>query len=638
MTDDQERALIAAAEAGLDDAVREAYDDLVRLIQAGVAPRDAVQQVMAGFQGEMAGTLSAALSAVLGQAVGAEVALQLEVGAVQLSRRLYTEAAMVSDAVQSITQRHALGWQDARQLALELYEGYGFRPPGQEPLQISPKEPRLPKYLREALLPDDDVRAALTKAYARLQADNLATEALRAAYTEALAAIDAAQEGVGSALLEKRLEIAFYERMRYWSQRIARTELHRAYAEREALLLLDDAAVQFVQIRRAPGRAYACICILMTGRDLYGLGPGVYPKALAPVPPFHPHCLPGDALVTSSGRVTAVSKRWFDGDVVVIATASGKRLSATVNHPVLTRRGWVGAGLLDVGDEVIARCAPVSVGSGVVVDDEHQDMPSRIADVADAFLRSREMTTREVPVSAEHFHGDGEGSDIAVIGADRELWDRVDAAAGQIGADHAFEVADPGAAGLLGEGVPDLALEALGGAADCGVCGGSIRAALLARQSGVPDALLFAGTAFDDAVRSEPQVDDVSADAELARQIQDGATGPVFADKVVVIEREAFSGHVFNLETDQGHYTANGIVTHNCMCVMSPRLDLSGRQPKDRDPDGDAYFLRRLDAPIAARVMGSQAKRDRVLSGATAEAIVNSTRDPLYRIKTAGQV
>lgn len=363
MNDDQERALIAAAEAGLDDAVREAYADLVRLIQDGAAPRDAVQQVMASFQGDIADTLAAALSAVLGQSVGSDVALQLEVGAVQLSRRLYNEAAMVSDAVQSITQRHALGWQDARTLALELYEGYGFRPDGGEPLQISPQEPRLPKYLREALLPDDSLRGQLTKAYAKLQADGLQTQALRAAYSEALEAIDAAEKGAGAALLEKRLEVAFFERVRYWAQRIARTELHRAYAEREARLLLDDDAVQFVQIRRAPGRAYACICILMTGRDLYGLGPGVYPKAMAPVPPFHPHC----------------------------------------------------------------------------------------------------------------------------------------------------------------------------------------------------------------------------------------------------------------------------------MCVMSPRLDLNGRKPRERDADGDAYFLRRLDAPIAARVMGSQAKRDRVFSGASAEAIVNGNRDPLYRIKTAGQ-
>jgi hypothetical protein len=106
---------------------------------------------------------------------------------------------------------------------------------------------------------------------------------------DALADMEAT--GVGREVLDKRIEVAFYERMRYFSSRIARTELHRAYAAREAQLLMDDADVEFVQVRRAPGRGGPCICVLFTGRDLYGLGPGVYPKALAPLPGYHPFCM-----------------------------------------------------------------------------------------------------------------------------------------------------------------------------------------------------------------------------------------------------------------------------------------------------------------------------------------------------------
>ncbi|MGB5064273.1 MAG: hypothetical protein WBQ37_10970 [Candidatus Competibacter sp.] len=32
------------------------------------------------------------------------------------------------------------------------------------------------------------------------------------------------------------------------------------------------------------------ICDYHAKADLYGLGPGIYPKAAAPLPPFHPHC------------------------------------------------------------------------------------------------------------------------------------------------------------------------------------------------------------------------------------------------------------------------------------------------------------------------------------------------------------
>jgi hypothetical protein len=69
------------------------------------------------------------------------------------------------------------------------------------------------------------------------------------------------------------------------------------------------------------------------------------------------------------------------------------------------------------------------------------------------------------------------------------------------------------------------------------------------------------------------------------------------------------------------------------MCVTSPRLDLTGRKAEERDPDGDAYFLRRLDPSVAGRVMGSLGKADAVLRGTSPEAVVNSGRDPLYHVK-----
>jgi hypothetical protein len=290
MTPEQERALLEAATAGLDDDVRAAYAELVELIRGGMTPRDAVQQVMESFSDDMASTMSTALSAIMDAAIGTEATLAIQVGAVQLSRRLYSEAVSVGETVHTIVQNHARGFADARRLALDLFDGYGFREPGAEPLQIDPSNPKLPKYMREALLDDGQLRRGFARAYARQQVDGLSTPALRAAYSEALEAISGLDAGRGAAVLEKRLEVAFYERVRYFAARIAQTELHRAYLKREALLLMDDADVQFVQVRRAPGRQLPCICVLFTGRDRYGMGPGVYPKALAPLPPYHPHC------------------------------------------------------------------------------------------------------------------------------------------------------------------------------------------------------------------------------------------------------------------------------------------------------------------------------------------------------------
>lgn len=632
MTPAQQQKLLASLGADVEAEVLAAYERAMDMMRRGKAPRDAIAEVMDSFTGAYADLMAAALSAVLDQSVGTAAVLAIQVGQVSLSRRLYAEAQDVSNVVQGIVQRHVSGMQDARRLALELFEGYNFREPDAEPLQITRRNRELPKYLREVILTDDKLEREMAKALAKLQVDDLSTPALRAAYSGVLEALDGLDEGVARDVLEKRLKVAFFERVRFFGERIARTELHKAYAEREASLLLDDDEVEYVQIRRSRTGKDPCICSLITGRNQYGLGPGVYPKKVAPNPPFHPFCLPGDALITSAVNIAAVSKRWYDGDMVVITTATGQRLSATVNHPVLTSAGWIAAGLLNVGGNVISRVGAESVVGYSFMDDKHQHMPSSIAEIADAFFSSSEVMTREVPMTAEHFHGDGIAGKVAVIGANRKLWDRVNAASAQSIHDSMFVFADGGPAGLLGNSALDQSLKAALRASKgvVGVC--SKCEPLLFGQFAHSDEVGFAHAAQLDAGLHQPALDDVAADAELARYIQDGSTGAVLVDNVINVERYAFSGHVYNLETEQGHYTCNGIVTHNCRCISSPRLDLTGRRQPPEDENADQYFLSRLSQPVAAQVAGSRDKLQRVLNGESAISVANESKDPAYRI------
>lgn len=290
MTPAEESALIAVATAGLDDALREAYRNLVDLIRAGVPPRDAVQQVLASFEGVMAETMAAAFTAILGESVGTAAVAAMQVGAVSLSARLFAEASTVSEVVQGIADRHARGLQDARALALELFEGYVFREPGAEPLKINPRNDRLPRYLREVLATDADTAGQIERALARLQVDGLGTQALRAAYRGVLDALAEVEAGAADELLTKRINVAFYERMRFFARRIAETELHRAFAQRQAAELLDDEDVEWVQWRMNPNHPRPDICDYFAQVNRWSLGPGVFPKRLAPVAPAHPFC------------------------------------------------------------------------------------------------------------------------------------------------------------------------------------------------------------------------------------------------------------------------------------------------------------------------------------------------------------
>src|SRR5206468_2731515 len=92
----------------------------------------------------------------------------------------------------------------------------------------------------------------------------------------------------------------------------------------------------------------------------------------------HPRCFPAGTAV-SGPATSAATRRWYEGELVVFATASGQELSLTGNHPVLTSRGWVPANLLHEGDEVVRSTEPKGA-TPLVVPDHHQ-MPSLIEDV-----------------------------------------------------------------------------------------------------------------------------------------------------------------------------------------------------------------------------------------------------------------
>jgi hypothetical protein len=329
MTPEQEATLLEETAEEIERLAAAAFAEYRRLVIGGMAPRDAVAQVMQTFTGEFAGELAAAFTAITGASVGTASVLALTVGTVTLSQRLYADAQELGGIVQGIVNRHAAGFQDARALALTLYEGYGFNPV--EVLKFSKANDLIPKYLREALLPD--LAGNFETIFARIQVGNMTTPALRAAYAELLAAIEALKDGAGDELLTRKLRVAFEEKARYLANRIAQTELHRAYAERQAAELMADGDVEFVQWRLSASHPREDICDYFAEVDRYGLGPGVYPKAVAPVPLAHPFCrcvlaprldLTGEKARERRGADTAYFRSMDPADAARVAGSAAK--------------------------------------------------------------------------------------------------------------------------------------------------------------------------------------------------------------------------------------------------------------------------------------------------------------------------
>ena len=287
MSPEAEREVLEAAREEIEAEAQRAYETMLRRIRTGLDPREAVRLSMQTFSGRYADALAERFSEILSTAVGSKSVLEMAVGPVTLSRKLYRLTEEVAANVGGIVERHARGFQDARRLSLELFEGYGFRLESDEPLAINWRNPALPKYLRDELLRDPGLQGKLARHFARINAAGLKTPALRASYLEYLEVLE---DGDGFDLLGTKLNTAMQEKVRYFANRIAQTELHRAFAHRQAQEVLDDTGVEFVQYRLSPTHPEVDVCDYFARLNAYGLGPGVYPKGRAPVAPLHPHC------------------------------------------------------------------------------------------------------------------------------------------------------------------------------------------------------------------------------------------------------------------------------------------------------------------------------------------------------------
>ncbi|QQE80924.1 phage portal protein [Alicyclobacillus sp. SO9] len=335
----------------------------------------------------------------------------------------------------------------------------------------------------------------------------------------------------------------------------------------------------------------------------------------------HPNCLvPGTRVVAHN--VEATFARRYKGDVVVLRTASDYEVTVTPNHPILTNRGWLTAGELSEGDYVIRDVSTdwTSCGSN------HDEMPPVIEEVAESFG----LTFDVVPTTAEDFHGDGADGEVCIIRTDGLLSDRAQSTLNKKVAQSVFVDSDILARVFRVEcnlfesdGVLDSPFKRLLSATNrvMGRGGNVVTKRVrtlfvgIAKRLGLrahvdahvsepsPDLSSVQPIAASDFIRRQ-QISDIqlaefvvgrfgsrslSAGASefTATSLEDSQNGRfpdsifggelggalsahIIPDQVVSVKREFYSGHVYNLQTTQGWYVANSIITHNCVRAFAP--------------------------------------------------------------------
>ena len=328
--------------------------------------------------------------------------------------------------------------------------------------------------------------------------------------------------------------------------------------------------------------------------------------------PIHANCVPGDARVAAEG-VLGITRRAYAGDFVVLKTASGQKLTVTPNHPVLTLSGWVPAGEVLEGDDLLHH----RFGHGVVGRSPHEgDVPPTAEELWRAATVDLGLDATRVPLASQDFYGDGVEGEVDVVST-HGFFARVgDVAFGQpcrhqslvsghgplaalSGTRRALEggfrrwlaalrrIGRGGHGGSLFSRGPVVPLEAGGGHVP------QSRTLLLQAasddltrdvevlcqrelgfSSNVPGDDLGVGEGLSTGPKFDPvglefRGHGVGAYAAIGRGLRDRLAADVEPDRVIHAGRVAGSDHVFDLFTVEGWFSSDSYIVSNCRCTVA---------------------------------------------------------------------
>jgi hypothetical protein len=303
---------------------------------------------------------------------------------------------------------------------------------------------------------------------------------------------------------------------------------------------------------------------------------------------YRSQCLIGSTPITGAA-VTAVYRRWYEGDVVRITTASGRQLTATPQHPHLTARGWVSAEQIAVGDDFICDALQQQVRTTGNVDVDRP--PPMIEQIFRTLALTRVMERQSA--TSVHFHGEWAEADVDIVRSERPLRVGQCTTLFEPLTQHFFAKADPSRARFC-----DACRRLL--SVNQAVCCG-LRAQLDPGFSQMPlyqfpRRLL---TPSDSTDRSTSEIggfdfvvgehappmtslswggamdansDSSILESSLNRRVAAVQTMPDFGqaqissietDRVVNLVRTHWRGHIYNLSTADGYFTADGLYTGN---------------------------------------------------------------------------
>lgn len=339
---------------------------------------------------------------------------------------------------------------------------------------------------------------------------------------------------------------------------------------------------------------------------------------LPTVGPIHPNCViqgtrvvakhgevaieelrPGDEVFTELGRLRLVTHVWgsrYQGLLVHLQLLNGRHLSVTANHPLLTQAGWKPAQFVNQDDQLFQ--LDIIQLEALAIDLNAKQMPALAGQNRQFAAIVGYFTRGGVPVTAIYFDGElyvREGQiDISILNGEpgkglesfpaqsskhTAFSGRLElTSAGLRAGDQLFtrtaHTAD-GAVGILSELLPSSFTQALHANGHCFAHGSGFSPCMpdtvnndIASDIKNPCYFLYSAQLVEVEIQDQryiqfnPHV--MSVSAFPAHECPQFGYQPI-----ANVSLSEFSGVVYNLTVEEDHtYLTEGVVSHNCQCVL----------------------------------------------------------------------
>ncbi len=362
---------------------------------------------------------------------------------------------------------------------------------------------------------------------------------------------------------------------------------------------------------------------------------------------FHPNCVVAGTEISARG-VQAHYSRWYAGNIVTLISSSGNEVSCTPNHPILTSKGWVAAGSLNKGDQVVEYVGEEGVSFSVSPNEKH--IPTLVEDIPSALVKAGTVSSRSVPVSTEDFHGDGGHGNVNIVRSDGLLWADRKPLFFEPSLKDSFRFRLVSQGGFFSPSSPSQIFRRPLFSSDCVMCGVRHLLSFFRRFARHPFTvgfcLGFCGKyprftnsfdnggftdtkGFGDCSPGLPRIispEDLSdieiklfnlgrssrgfpkerrADSDFSKPTVESGfmtmediggllnceAREIQLFDLVDVDVSPFSGHVYNLQTENGWYASNSIITHNCMHSTSLAVSEILKEEEKREREEVREFV-----------------------------------------------